>query len=604
MRELGFFYYSQLIYWHLLPGRLPWIKPSFEGLEFILQQNAHTNLQEELLKQWAAQVQYSPITVIVAMGLIAFMVSQYVSAWIWQSWLALVVGAQGLRWYVFRQLPSKLHIPAEKRIDTAVLINVVNTVIHSASLVWFPLFSPYHGAVQSMLFIGMGVASVMMGVGFTPFALTHIVLGLIPLFSLWAWSGLVGNGGIVALAVAITGVGYSATVFRIASRIFLQYKQSFDIRGQLEEALARAEAAGRAKTRFLASASHDLRQPIHALALFSAALATRKLDDRTSHIVDNINASVAALSYELDGLLDISKLDAGIVSINRTNFCLVALLLRLQEEFTPRAEHRGIAIVLDCPDRAVVNTDGALFERILRNLITNAIYHNTQCTVMLRLIPLVSYCRVVVADTGCGIALAEQEHVFEEFYQLENPERDRTKGLGLGLSIVRRLSDLLYLQMEFESTPGRGTQFSFTVPGVEQEDEALTAVYAPISLESLAVLVVDDELSVREGMRTLLESLGCRVNTADSSDTAIAVAAKVKPNIALVDLRLRNHDDGLMTIERLRQLYPRLPAIIISGDTAPDRLLAINKQGIPVLIKPVLIEPLRDAILRNCSLKK
>jgi signal transduction histidine kinase/CheY-like chemotaxis protein len=572
---------------------------------FNLQNHNHQRLQDELLKQWAAQAKYSPITVVVAMALIAFMVSQYLSAWIWGSWLAIVIGAQGLRWHVFGQLPKKLHIPVQQRIHTAVIVNVVNTVIHSASLVWFPLFSPYHGAVQTMLFIGMGVASVMMGVGFTPFALTHILLGLIPLFSLWAWSALVGDGGIVALVVAIAGAGYSATLFRIASRIFLLYKDSFDIRGQLEIALSKAEAAGRAKTRFLASASHDLRQPMHALALFSAALATRKLDDRTSHIVDNINASVAALTYELDGLLDISKLDAGIVTLSRTDFCVASLLRRLQEEFSPRAENRGIAIVLDCPERSAVNTDGALFERILRNLITNAIYHNTQCTVTLRIVPLVNYWQVVVADTGRGIAPAEQDHIFEEFYQLENPERDRTKGLGLGLSIVRRLSDLLYLQMEFESTPGQGTQFSFTVPVAEQElNGALTAVYAPVSLESLVVLVVDDELSVREGMRTLLESLGCNVATADSSDTAIAVAAKVKPNIALVDLRLRNHDDGLMTIERLRQLYPELPAIIISGDTAPDRLVAISKEGIPVLIKPVLIEPLRDAIIRNCSLQK
>ncbi len=196
------------------------------------------------------------------------------------------------------------------------------------------------------------------------------------------------TGAIVALVVAIAGVGYSATVFRIASRIFLLYKESFDIRGQLEVALAKAEAAGRAKTRFLASASHDLRQPIHALALFSAALATRNLDDRTSHIVDNINASVAALSYELDGLLDISKLDAGIVTVSRTNFCLVSLLQRLREEFLPRADSHGIDIILDCPDRAVVNTDGALFERILRNLITNAIHHNTRCTVTLRVVPV------------------------------------------------------------------------------------------------------------------------------------------------------------------------------------------------------------------------
>ena len=114
------------------------------------------------------------------------------------------------------------------------------------------------------------------------------------------------------------------------------------------------------------------------------------------------------------------------------------------------------------------------------------------------------------------------------------------------------------------------------------------------------MLVVDDEAAVREGMRALLENLGCRVATADSSDTAVASAAAEKPDIALVDLRLRNHDDGLMTIERLRHLNPQMPAIIISGDTAPDRLLAISKEHIPVLIKPVLIGPLKEAIIRNC----
>ncbi len=568
-----------------------------------MRKKIHTDLQEELLQHLAEQVRYSPIPVVLSMSLIAFMVSQQVSAWIWGSWLFLVVGAQGLRVYVYRQLPRHRQVPVGRRTQIAVLLNVGNTLLHSASLAWFVLLSPYYGALQSMLFIGMGVASVTMAVGFAPFALTHVVLGLIPLFSLWAWSGLFGDGGNAALAVAVVGFGYSATVLRISSHIFLLYKASFDTRAQLEVALASAEAAGRAKTRFLASASHDLRQPIHALALFSAALTTRKLDERSSQIVGNINASVAALSYELDSLLDISKLDAGIVTISRTDFCLVSLLQRLQEEYIPQAKARGIAIVLDCPERALVNTDITLFERILRNLITNAIDRNTQCTVMLRLVLLVGFWRVVVSDNGLGIAFAEQEHVFEEFYQLENPQRDRTKGLGLGLSIVRRLSQLLYIQMEFESESGRGTQFAFTIPAVKQEQRAelATAVeYAANSLASLVVLVVDDELAILQGMRVLLEGLGCKVATAENSDAALAAAAIETPNIALVDLRLRNHDDGLVTIERLRQLYPGLPAMIISGDTAPDRLLAISNAGIPVLTKPVMLDALKEAINRCC----
>ena len=434
-----------------------------------MQSKADDDLKEALLNQLAEQVRHAPVSVTMAMAFIAYIASHYVSAWVWGTWLVLVAAAQGLRWYLFRELPKRTHIPVARRLQIATLMNVGNTVLHSTSMVCFPLFSPYHAAMQSLVFISMGTTTVATAAGYLPFALTHMLLGLVPLFSLWGWSGLFGEGGTTALLLAVIGFGYMASYFRIAGDTFLMYNESFSIRGQLEVALTSAEAAGRAKTRFLASASHDLRQPMHALALFSAALATRKLDERTNHIVENINASVAALTYELDGLLDISKLDAGIVSVNRTNFCLVSLLQRLREEFLPRAQSRGIAIILDCPDRAVVTTDGALFERILRNLMTNAIHHNAQCTLTLGLFQAGSAWRVVVADTGRGIDLAEQEHVFEEFYQLENPERDRTKGLGLGLSIVRRLSDLLDIQMEFESAPGRGTQFTFTAPAAEQE---------------------------------------------------------------------------------------------------------------------------------------
>jgi signal transduction histidine kinase len=566
-----------------------------------LPQENDTNLQEALLKQWARQVQYSPLPVILAMALIAYMASQYVAVWIWGSWLVLVIAAQILRWHIFLQLPVKTHIPVGKRIKTATMLNLIATISSNAALVWFPLFTPYQGAVQTLLLLTTMVTSALMGVGFTPFALSHIVFGLLPLFGLWAWSGLFGDGGVTALAVMVFWLCYCAFSFRLSGHIFQLYKESFDIRAQLEVALAAAEAAARAKTRFLASASHDLRQPIHALALFSAALSRRNLDDRSSQIVDSINTSVAALSYELDGLLDISKLDAGIVTVSRTNFCLVTLLRRLREEFSIPANRREIELLLECPERAIVNTDSTLLERVLRNLITNAIHHNTQCTLTLQLAQSGTSWQLVIADTGRGIAVDEQEKIFEEFYQLENQERDRNKGLGLGLSIVRRLSDLLDVRMVFSSAPGEGTQFKFTIPGIDQQQLDEPAVdHAQYSVESLVVLVVDDELTVREGMRVLLESLGCKVATAENSESAMAAAALQTPDIALVDLRLRNHDDGLKTIDRLRQLHPGLPAIIISGDTAPDRLLAISAAGIPVLTKPVMLDALREAIIRNC----
>jgi len=566
-----------------------------------LQNTIQTTLREELLKQWAEQIKRSPPPVILSMGLIAYMASDYVSPWLWGSWFFLVLVVQGVRWSTFRALPDKTEIPVEQRLRRVENINLAGTILHSLSLFCFPLFSPYQGAVLSMLFIGLGVGSVMMSAGYAPFARAHVFFGLTPLFALWGWSGLFGPGGTTALIVTVVGAGYSAIVLRIAHQIFGLYSETFDTRIKLEYALERAEAAGRAKTRFLASASHDLRQPIHALALFSAALATRPLDENTAEIARNINASVEALSYELDGLLDISKLDAGIMAVNRNDFRLASLLRRLQQDFAPLAHARDTTIVVDCPANAMIRTDGALLERILSNLVTNAILHNAHCTVTMAAAPAGSHWRLVVADNGRGIEPSEHQNIFEEFYQLENRERDRGKGLGLGLSIVRRLSDLLELQMEFESAPGKGALFRFTVPASERgaADEP-DAARADPSLASRTVLVVDDEQSVRDGMRAILEELGCKVLAADGTQAAIAAARAEKPDIALVDLRLRNRDDGLTTIDRLRELYPELPVVIISGDTAPDRLLAASTRNIPVLTKPVLLGPLKEAIAFNC----
>jgi signal transduction histidine kinase len=559
------------------------------------------NLSEELLKQLAAQVNHAPVAVLVSMALIAYMASAYVSIPLLLIWIALVAGAQCLRWTVFRQLPLRQHIPVEKRMWVAVAINTGNTLLHSLSLSWFPLFTPYQGAVQSVLIVGMGVGSILTTAGLPPFTIAHIFLGLIPLFGLWTWSGFFGAGGDTAVVLALIGFGYSLTLYSIAGRIFALYSDSFEARRQMEVALNLAEAAGRAKTRFLASASHDLRQPIHALSLFSAALGMRNLDDRSSQIVTSIQTSVEALSRELDGLLDISKLDAGIVTVRRTHFCLASLLLRMRQEFFAVAYTRGIDIILECPERAMAHTDSALLERVLRNLISNAIHHNQQCTLTLRIVSVARGWQLIVMDSGCGIDPAEQHNIFEEFYQLENPERDRSKGLGLGLAIVRRLSDLLDIHMEFVSAPGVGTQFKFTLPASDAETqpgEAIAAVNR--SIASLVVLVVDDETTVRDGMQTLLESFGCIVSTADSSESAISAATAKKPDIALVDYRLREQDDGLLLIERLRRLFPGLPTIIVSGDTAPDRLLEVNKAGIPVLTKPVLSDSLKEAIIRSC----
>jgi CheY-like chemotaxis protein len=243
-------------------------------------------------------------------------------------------------------------------------------------------------------------------------------------------------------------------------------------------------------------------------------------------------------------------------------------------------------------------------ERIVRNLVANSINHNARCEVILEVTHVQDGWRLAVRDTGRGIDPSQHETIFEEFYQLENPERDRGKGLGLGLSIVRRLSDLLDIGMQMRSAPGAGTEFTFMIDAVDHENAPGPAeepvAQVPELLGSLLVLVVDDEKSVREGMKALLDNIGCRVVTADGTESALEISAAETPDVALVDSRLRGDDTGLATIERLRRIYPGLPAVIISGDTAPDRLAAFDRAQIPVLVKPVLAGALQTALIRYC----
>ena len=559
--------------------------------------------ESELLALLSSQAAHTPIITVVSAAIITYMAYQQAPGlgWLWGLWMATVVSMQLVRVIIIRGLPANTEVSSRKRLQTVAQLNMGNTILFSLSLVFFPLFTPFQAAVQSMLFIGMGVASIVPALGFMPFVLAHLLLGLVPLFAMWAWSGLYGPGGVTAMLVSLAGLSYTATLYYISRRIYRVQRQSFENRLELESALARAEAAGNAKTRFLAAASHDLRQPIHALSLFSATLGMRNLDPRTTQITESIDAAVKALAYQLDALLDISKLDAGIVTASKSRFNLNDFLLRLRDEFATQAEDREIKLQMECPRNAIVNTDHALLERIIRNLLNNAIVHNMDCTIQLAVTRQGEQWHLSVADTGRGIPREEQGNIFEEFYQLENPERDRSKGLGLGLAIVQRLSQLLELEMEFESETGWGTRFTLHLAADIAEPGTYNGVYAQrTTLDGLSVLVVDDEYAVRDGMKVLLEVLGCHVQVAGSTSAAISLATSHKPDLALVDLRLRDHDSGLNTIDRLRHLYPGLPAIIISGDTAPDRLQKAKKTGIPILSKPVLVEPLKDAMSKAC----
>ena len=373
-----------------------------------------------------------------------------------------------------------------------------------------------------------------------------------------------------------------------------------------------AEEANLAKSRFLAAASHDLRQPMHALSLFIESLSQSPLPERETGLVTNMRKSANAIESLFDALLDVSRLDAGIVEPRRSDFTLLPLLQRLNGEFEPLARARGLRLHLRVARRAaaaVAFTDPVLLNRIVSNLLANAVRYGVRGGgngILLTLRTRGQHLAIEVWDTGIGIATHERASIFREFYQVGNPERDRSKGLGLGLAIVDRLVRLLHLTLEVQSQPGRGSLFRVLVPLGDPDSSTLpsdgTADHAtppPTPLSGRFVLVIDDELAVCDATAALLTGWGCRVLTAGGAAEmkAALTGERRVPDLILCDYRLRGDENGIAVIEDLRAEYnDDIAALIVTGDTMPARLAEARASGLPVMHKPLNPAKLRAMI--------
>jgi len=367
-----------------------------------------------------------------------------------------------------------------------------------------------------------------------------------------------------------------------------------------DRARATAEAANRGKTQFLAAASHDLRQPLHAMGLFAAALSARAHDVHVRNLVGSINASVEALERLFSALMDISKLDAGAVAPKRAPFPLEPLLERLQRDFGPLAATKGLRLAV-VPTRAWVDSDPVLLERILANLVSNAVRYTLRGGVVVGARRRSGQLVLEVWDSGIGIAAAEREWIFEEFYQIGNPGRQGSKGMGLGLAIIRRLATLLEHPLRIESEPGNGSRFSVEVPRATPVTPARASACAalpsaPTTLASARVAVIDDESIVVEGMQALFAAWGAQVVGAGSAEAMLAALgeAEAYPDLLIADYRLACDELGTDAIARLRrELGLAIPALLISGDSSASALNALRASGMDFLLKPVLPEELR-----------
>jgi CheY-like chemotaxis protein len=301
----------------------------------------------------------------------------------------------------------------------------------------------------------------------------------------------------------------------------------------------------------------------------------------------------------LDGLLDISKLDAGIVESVSKQFQIQGLVAQHYLEVESVIRAKGLVPVLLSELNVIVNTDPQLLLRILRNLTDNAIKFTEHGQIQLSVTADTDFVCVCVADTGRGISAQHYDKIFQEFYQIENSERDRAMGLGLGLSIVKRLTDLLGIALTFTSTLHSGTQFTLRLPIVCNPVQLSQPAPAPaLAAErfALTILIVDDEKAVRTSMRILLEELGCRCLEAGGTAEAVMLIQKNQPDFILADFRLRGEDSGIAAITAIKNRWPDTPALLVSGDTAPDRQREAYLAGIRLLHKPLSLEQLKQAL--------
>ena len=392
------------------------------------------------------------------------------------------------------------------------------------------------------------------------------------------------------------------TSMLVISLAVIAARRKREILANKEELIAakhQAEEANLAKSKFLAAASHDLRQPIHAQGLFLNVLSRTELTAYQSEVLTNAMTASKASSSMLNALLDFARIEAEVIEPRLQPFHLQPLLNKLELEFEMQADTKGIAYRSRETD-LVVQSDPILVELILRNLISNAIRYTDNGGLLVVCRKRGDQAVLEVWDTGLGIAHENQQEIFREFHQFGNPERDQRKGLGLGLAIANGLARTLGQCLTLCSVLHRGSLFRLTLPisSAVLPTTQLPLEFSNVRLLNLRVLVIDDDELVRAGMLYLLRGWGCVCCVAESIEAALEQASLYTPDLVISDYRLREQCSGIEAIAALRALLgDDLPALLITGDTAPDLLQEALASGIPLLHKPVSAGELSQSLL-------
>ena len=452
--------------------------------------------------------------------------------------------------------------------------------------------------------VGMGAGAVTSLTAFMAAFYAYLLPSLLPVSVM-----MLMISGPIHTALGMMTLAYIVALSFFAHNINHSFVQSLMLRfenihlvKELSQQKEQAEQANIAKSKFLAAASHDLRQPLHAMSLQIGQLKASLQDEQAERVLAQISNSQFTLSDILNALLDISHLDAGTLKPNFTHFPLAQLFTRLENEFGPQTREGGVELRLRST-RAWLYSDATLLYRVLANLVDNAVKYTRAPGVLIGARKRGNNWRIEIWDCGPGIPAEQQQAIFGEFVQLDNPGRDRRKGLGLGLSIVQRLNQLLGHQLSLISRSGYGSCFRLEVaegtPLPQQNGEPLSHEERGYRLQSAVVLVVDDDPDVLTATRDLLTGWKCAVLTAASLEEAVDVAKDEEIDVIIADYHLADGHTGLEVIEALNKKGDgQSKAIIITGDVNPEELSRLRDGHYPLLSKPVSPVTLRSVLHR------
>ena len=568
-------------------------------------------LLQELVGLHARMLTHMPwIQAALAAG-VALGIGRHVSGPLLASWAALTIAVETARaLYANRVLRRMDRIEPYREHVRMVALAVLSGLCEGwISVLFFPTLPVAERAFLGIVLFVVPAAGTAVSMSSRTIVGCYATAVLAPAIVSWSTIYPHQAWGVVSLGVLF--VGLMVLVAIQAERLLLrsltirherdQVVRDLELRNtEVRAAMARAEEAALARARVLAAASHDLRQPLHALSIYSAILAARPTPQTLQEVGQNIDQIVRSLGSLLGGLLDLSRLSAGHYVEQRQQFSLAALLDGLCDEFDSPASARGLAL-RRMLQPVTLEADATAVARIVRNLLDNAIKYTDSGEVRVGCHAEGGDAIITIADTGRGIPLAEQERVFEEFYQIDNPGRDRSKGVGLGLAIVQRLGELIGARVSLASRPGSGTRFTLELPdalrATVHPHEQVAPEPAPFTTQR-RIYVVDDEQDILKSMRTLLSLWGIEAHTAIGGPELRALFARQGvPDLLIADLRLGGGEHGARLAGDLQRSYGAFPVLILTGETSSEALREAKLADYPVLRKPIAAEQLREAIL-------